>query len=89
MSKILDKLDLKSKYDGSKLDIVDVNPGYGLFSTMLNYELKPRNHILIENKERCVTSLSSIINKLVEETGIIPILHYTKRIHLYGKLIMI
>lgn len=67
--KILDKLDLKSKYDGSKLDIVDVNPGYGLFSTMLNYELKPRNHILIENKERCVTSLSSIINKLVEETG--------------------
>ena len=36
---------------------------------MLNYELKPRNHILIENKERCVTSLSSIINKLVEETG--------------------
>ena len=68
---------------------MDVNPGYGLFSTMLNYELKPRNHILIENKERCVTSLSSIINKLVEETGHNSNFTLYKRIHLYGKLIMI
>lgn len=66
---IIDKLDLKNKYNSSKLDIVDINPGYGLFSTMLNYELKPKNHILIENKERCVTSLSSIIDKLIEKTG--------------------
>ncbi|CAK9440338.1 uncharacterized protein LODBEIA_P44380 [Lodderomyces beijingensis] len=47
--RIIDKLDLRTKYNCSKLDIIDVNSGAGLFSVMLNYELKPRNHILIEH----------------------------------------
>ncbi|KAK6458081.1 S-adenosyl-L-methionine-dependent methyltransferase [Scheffersomyces xylosifermentans] len=47
---IIDKLQLNTKYpDGSKLDIIDVFSGYGLFSTMVNYELKPRNHVIVEN----------------------------------------
>jgi transcription factor 1 len=48
---ILNKLELKRKYPNSQktLDILDVFPGYGLFSTMVNYELKPRNHIVIDN----------------------------------------
>ncbi|ABN66391.2 predicted protein [Scheffersomyces stipitis CBS 6054] len=47
---ILDKLDLTKKYtQPGKLDIVDVFSGYGLFSTMINYELKPRKHVIIEN----------------------------------------
>lgn len=61
---IIDKLDLKSQYKPGKFDIIDANPGYGLFSTMLNYELEPRNHILIENKERCCSTWKDIINKL-------------------------
>lgn len=47
---ILDKLNLKLKYSPN-VDIVDVFSGYGLFSTMLNMELKPRNHVIIENNK--------------------------------------
>lgn len=51
--KIIDRLDLKSKYPNSKgnLDIVDVFAGFGLFSTMVNYELQPRNHLVIEHHQ--------------------------------------
>lgn len=51
---VLDRAELSKKYPDSKgkLDIIDVFSGYGLFSTMLNYELKPRNHIIMEaNKD--------------------------------------
>lgn len=49
IQKVIDKLDLKSKYpNGSKLDIIDINSSYGLFSAMVNYELKPRKHVIIE-----------------------------------------
>lgn len=48
---IIDKLDLKSKYPNASqsLDIIDVNPGCGLLSTMINHELEPKNHLIIEN----------------------------------------
>ncbi|CAI5756845.1 unnamed protein product [Candida verbasci] len=47
IQKIIDKLDIKLKY-GSNLTIIDTNPGRGIWSTMLNYELKPKNHLLLE-----------------------------------------
>lgn len=49
--KVLDKLELTKKYPkaSQSLDVVDLFPGYGLFSTMLNYELKPNNHIIMED----------------------------------------
>ena len=47
---LIDKLDLKHHYwNSAKLDIVDVFSGYGMFSTMLNYELKPSTHVIIED----------------------------------------
>lgn len=61
---IIDKLNLKSNFKPGEFDIVDANPGYGLFSSMLNYELQPRNHILIENKERCCIAWKKIIDHL-------------------------
>ncbi|RLV95744.1 Mitochondrial transcription factor 1 [Spathaspora sp. JA1] len=48
---IVNNMNLWKLYpDGSKLDIIDCNPGGGLFSTMLNYELRPRAHILLEKR---------------------------------------
>lgn len=47
---ILDRLHLKQKYPNSEgnLTVVDVFSGYGLFLSMINYELKPKNHIIID-----------------------------------------
>ncbi|RCK67031.1 Mitochondrial transcription factor 1 [Candida viswanathii] len=64
VQQVLDKLDLRSKYQPGKVDIIDCAPGYGLFSFMLNQELKPRNHILIEDKRRIVKSLTDVIDGL-------------------------
>lgn len=53
---ILDKLRLKEKYPNSegRLDIIDIFSGHGLLSTMINYELKPKNHLVIDHsKEPC------------------------------------
>lgn len=44
---IIERLDLQSKYN--QVDVVDVHPGVGLFSTILNAALKPRNHIIVEH----------------------------------------
>lgn len=54
-------MDLKQKYPNSEgnLDIVDVFSGSGLFSTMLNYELKPRNHIILEKEKNNVNVWNS------------------------------
>lgn len=47
---VIDKLDLNKKYPNAQnLDIVDVFTGFGMLSTMINFELKPRNHIIIED----------------------------------------
>lgn len=67
---ILDKLDLKSKYpEGGKVDVVDVFTGYGLFSTMLNNELKPRNHVIVESNKVNVGLWMDRISHLEKETG--------------------
>lgn len=46
---VLDQLRLKDLYKEGNVDIVDVFSGYGLLSSMINYELKPRNHIIIDD----------------------------------------
>lgn len=63
---IIDKLNLRQKYPNSAktLDILDVSPKYGLFSSMLNYELKPRTHILIENQKEYAEKWQEMINML-------------------------
>lgn len=47
---IIDRLNLKQKYPNSqgKLNVVDIFSGYGLLSSMINYELKPKSHIIID-----------------------------------------
>ncbi|KAI3404406.2 MTF1 [Candida oxycetoniae] len=67
--KLLDKLNLQDKYKRSKLDIIDANPGFGLFSSMLNFELKPRNHILLERTEESLKGWKSKIEHLQNVTG--------------------
>ncbi|EGW33274.1 uncharacterized protein SPAPADRAFT_136286 [Spathaspora passalidarum NRRL Y-27907] len=53
VQQVLDGMRLKKLYpDGSKLDIIECNPGNGVFSSMVNYDLKPRNHILIESRTK-------------------------------------
>lgn len=58
---VIDRMDLKKKYPNSKgnLDIVDVFSGSGLFSSMLNYELKPRNHVILEKEKNHVKAWQS------------------------------
>lgn len=64
--KIIDKLDLRNKYPNSHktLDILDVSPKYGLLSSMINYELKPRNHILIEHQKEYAEKWIQMIDTL-------------------------
>lgn len=68
---VLDRLNLKEKYPTSegKLTILDVFSGYGLFSTMLNYELKPKNHIIINNTRENHTVWTSRLAYLEKATG--------------------
>ena len=66
---VLDKLNIKSQYNSSKLDIIDATPGFGLFSTMLNQELRPRNHILIDRNDETVKSWHKKIQSLEHSTG--------------------
>lgn len=67
---IIDRLSLHEKYPRPEsLDIVDVFTGFGLFSTMINYELKPRNHVIIENGKANITEWTNRINHLKLETG--------------------
>ncbi|CCG21522.1 mitochondrial RNA polymerase specificity factor [Candida orthopsilosis Co 90-125] len=66
---LLDKLNLKPQYNSSKLDIIDATPGFGLFSSMLNQELKPRNHILIDRNDETVKSWHRKIQTLQNNTG--------------------
>lgn len=68
--KVINKLDLKSKYPNSNnLSIIDVFTGEGIFSTMVNYELKPRNHVIIEKHPTGVKLWKKIINHLQSETN--------------------
>lgn len=68
---LIDKLDLKSKYPNSanNLDIIDVFPGYGLFSTMVNFELNPRKHVLMDTNKQYVSMWRNRIDHLRERTG--------------------
>lgn len=66
---VLDKLNLKPQYNCSKLDIIDATPGFGLFSTMLNQELNPRNHILIDWNDETIKSWNAKIRTLENTTG--------------------
>lgn len=59
---IIDKLDLKSKYPNAtnKLEIVDIFSGFGLLSTMINHELKPKTHVLIEETPACISHYETL-----------------------------
>lgn len=67
---ILDKLQLKDKYPNSegRVDVIDVFSGHGLLSTMINYELKPRNHLLIEHYREHVKTWEDRIKYLKSHT---------------------
>lgn len=66
---VLDKLDLKAKYPNSnKLTIIDVFSGEGVFSSMLNYELKPQKHIIIEKNPTAANIWRNRIQLLENET---------------------
>ncbi|KAI5953985.1 MTF1 [Candida margitis] len=66
---VLDKLNLKGQYNSSNLDIIDATPGFGLFSAMLNHELKPKNHILLDRNDETVRSWHKKIQTLQNSTG--------------------
>lgn len=68
---ILNKLNLQQAYpnSSSNLTIVDVFSGYGLFSTMINYELKPKKHVIIEETKENVNLWEDRIKTLEEITG--------------------
>lgn len=75
---IIDKLDLKQKYqDPSKLNIVDIYSGFGLLSTMINYELTPKKHILIENHYSTIPHYEKIL-PLINQNPNSEIIHYVK-----------
>ncbi|KAH0536337.1 hypothetical protein FGG08_006791 [Glutinoglossum americanum] len=44
-------------------DIIDVNPGNGLWSSTLHGHLKPRTHLLLEPEESYISSLRPLLDK--------------------------
>ncbi|EGV60497.1 Mitochondrial transcription factor 1 [Yamadazyma tenuis] len=65
---IIDKLDLKKKYPKSNsLNIVDIFPGFGLFSTMINQELRPKKHILMEETKVCIPHYEGLFELLQKD----------------------
>lgn len=67
---VIDRLDLRKKYpDSQNLDIIDVFTGYGLLSSMINYELKPRKHVVIEAGKANIEEWTKRINHLKETTN--------------------
>lgn len=68
---VIDRLQLRQKYPNSKgnLDIVDVFAGYGLFSTMVNYELKPKNHLIIDGTKDNEKIWKNRLSFLEKSTG--------------------
>lgn len=68
---VLDHLKLPQKYPSSKgnLDIIDVFSGYGMLSTMINYELQPRNHIIIDDTKDNKQVWEKRISFLEKNTG--------------------
>ncbi|KAI5957610.1 MTF1 [Candida theae] len=66
---LLDKLNLKPQYNSANLDIIDATPGFGLFSSMLNHELRPRNHILIDCHDETIKRWNTQIKTLHSTTG--------------------
>lgn len=70
LQKILDKLDLSTKYPkSSNLEIVDIFPGFALFSSMLNYQLKPKTHVLMEDHRLAIKHYNEMFQVLEQETG--------------------
>lgn len=69
--KIIDAAGLAEKYPNSqgRLNIVDVFAGYGLLSSMLNWELKPKNHIVIENTKDNAAIWRNRVDYLQKTTG--------------------
>lgn len=69
IKKILNKLNLKKTY--SKLEtveIIDIFPNPGLFQSMINYELKPKKHVLIDNDKANSEIWQNYINYLKQKT---------------------
>lgn len=68
---IIDAAKLREKYPNSKgnLDIIDVFSGYGLLLTMINHELQPRNHIIVDNTKENTRVWESRIAYLQKTTG--------------------
>ncbi|KAF3991059.1 hypothetical protein FT663_01819 [Candidozyma haemuli var. vulneris] len=67
---IIDKLRLKEKYPNSKgnLDVIDIHSGRGMLSTMINYELKPRKHLVIEHRPDFARAWQERMKLLESET---------------------
>lgn len=65
---VVDRLDLKKKYPGA-VDIVDIFPGHGLLSLMINYEVKPRNHVLVDLGAEVARAWKERISHLEATTG--------------------
>lgn len=68
---VIDQLKLKEKYPNSegRLNIVDVFSGYGLLSSMINYELKPKNHLIIDDTKENLQIWQHRLAFLEERTG--------------------
>lgn len=64
---IVNRLDLTSKYKKGNVDIVDIFPGYGLLSSMINKELQPRKHLLVEHRLDFYKRWEKMIQKLNQE----------------------
>ncbi|WPK26995.1 hypothetical protein PUMCH_004366 [Australozyma saopauloensis] len=69
--KLIDRMDLRRKYPKSKgnLDIVDVFPGPGILSSMINQELQPRNHVILEKEKDHVSIWDNLMKTLKDNGG--------------------
>lgn len=59
---IIDKLDLSAKYPNASksLEVVDIFSGFGMLSTMINQELKPKTHVIMEDSKACIPHYEDI-----------------------------
>ncbi|KAI5960144.1 MTF1 [Candida pseudojiufengensis] len=67
---VINKLNIKEDYNQNhKLNIIDVNPGFGLFSSMINYELQPKKHVLLEKFDENYKNWMNRIETLKSESN--------------------
>ncbi|KAA8902760.1 hypothetical protein DIURU_002656 [Diutina rugosa] len=66
---LIDRLDLQSKYPKGKTDVVEVFSSNPLLGSMINMEIQPRRHYLVEHARNQLKTWKQMVDTLNKTTG--------------------